>query len=254
MTTVAQSTPEQAVNAWVLPRTKLEGISAIDHLWNRLSGTYGGRWLKDFPDMDSIENWKTAWAEALHDDHVTPHEVADGLRACRRMFPDWPPAVGEFSRACRPALEPEVAFYTAVAGMAARHNGEQGTWPHPAIFWAAVDVGAHDLQHCPYTTMKARWERSLNEVLARGEWKPIPAIVKALPAPPATAQTRAQAEEQMRKIGATGIMNQSGRDPMRGWRRVLAETENPKGRRYSPGIVAMARNALRLGAGQGAQS
>jgi hypothetical protein len=49
-------------------------------------------------------------------------------------------------------------------------------------------------------------------------------------------------------------MNQSGRDPMRGWRRVLAETENPKGRRYSPGIVAMARNALRLGAGQGAQS
>jgi hypothetical protein len=162
--------------------------------------------------------------------------------------------VGEFIRACRPALEPEVAFYTAVAGMAARHNGEQGTWPHPAIFWAAVDVGAHDLQHCPYTTMKARWERSLNEVLARGEWKPIPAIVKALPAPPATAQTRAQAEEQMRKIGATGIMNQSGRDPMRGWRRVLAETENPKGKRYSPGIVAMARNALRLGAGQGAQS
>lgn len=58
----------------------------------------------------------------------------------------------------------------------------------------------------------------------------------------------------MRKIGATGIMNQSGRDPLRGWKRVISETENPKGKRYSPGIVAMARNALRLGAGQGAQA
>lgn len=252
MTTVAQSTPERS--RWAVPLAKLEGISLIDHLWNRLSGTYGGRWLKDFPDMQSIENWKAAWAEAFDEENLTPQDVAEGLRACRRMSPDWPPSVGEFIRACRPALESEVAFYTAVAGMAARHNGEPGNWPHPAIFWAAVEVGAHDLQHCPYTTMKARWERSLNEVLARGEWKPIPAIVKALPAPPVTAQTRAQAEEQMRKIGATGIMNQSGRDPLRGWRRVIAETENPKGKRFSPGIVAMARNALRLDAGHGAQS
>ncbi len=251
MTTVTQSTAERS--GWAVPLAKLEGISLIDHLWNRLSGTYGGRWLKDFPDMQSIENWKTAWAEALDDDRVTPQEVAEGLRTCRRMYPDWPPAVGEFIRACRPALEPEVAFYTAVAGMAARHNGEQGNWPHPAIFWAAVETGAHDLQHCSYVTMKARWERALNEVLARGEWKPVPTVVKALPAPPVTAAIRAQAEEQMRRIGASGIMNQSGRDPLRGWKRVIAEMENPKGKRYSPGVIAMARNALRHDAGLGAQ-
>ncbi len=252
MTTVAQSTPERS--AWAVPLVKLEGISLIDHLWNRLSGTYGGRWQKDFPDMLSIENWKTAWAEALDEDRVTLQEVAEGLRTCRRMYPDWPPAVGEFIRACRPALEPEVAFYTAVAGMASRHNGEQGMWPHPAIFWAAVETGAHDLQHCSYATMKARWERALNDVLARGEWKPVPAVVKALPTPPMTAASREQAEEQMRRIGASGIMNQSGRDPLRGWKRVIAETENPKGKRYSPGIVAMARNALRLGTDQGAEA
>ncbi|WP_183012812.1 replication protein P [Achromobacter sp. UMC46] len=252
MTTVAQSTANRSM--WAVPMAKLEGISLIDHLWNRLSGTYGGRWLKDFPDMQSIENWKAAWAEAFDEENLTPQDVAEGLRACRRMSPDWPPSVGEFIRACRPTLEPEVAFYTAVAGMAARHNGEPGTWPHPAIFWAAVEVGAHDLQHCPYTTMKARWERSLNEVLARGEWKPVPVIVKALPAPAITATSRAQAEEQMRKIGETGIMNQSGRDPMRGWKRIIAETEDPNGKRFSPGIVAMARNALRLDAGQGARS
>lgn len=252
MTTVARSTNERS--GWAVPLAKLEGISLIDHLWNRLSGTYGGRWLKDFPDMQSIENWKTAWAEALDEDRVTPQEVAEGLRTCRRMFPDWPPAVGEFIRACRPALQPEVAFYSAVAGMAARHNGEQGTWPHPAIFWAAVETGAHDLQHCSYATLKARWEKALNDVLARGEWKPVPAVVKALPAPPVTATSRSQAEEQMRKIGASGIMNQSGRDPLRGWKRVIAETEDPKGKRYSPGIVAMARNALRLGSDHGARA
>lgn len=100
--------------------------------------------------------------------------------------------------------------------------------------------------------MKARWDRTLNEVLARGEWKPVPIVAKALPAPPVTAASRAQAEEQMRKIGATGIMDQSGRDPLRGWKRIIAETQNPKGRRYSPGVVAMAHNALRLGAGLGA--
>jgi hypothetical protein len=102
--------------------------------------------------------------------------------------------------------------------------------------------------------MKARWERALNDVLARGEWKPVPAVVKALPAPPVTAVSRAQAEEQMRRIGASRIMDQSGRDPLRGWKRVIAESENPKGKRYSPGIVAMARNALRLGTDHGAQA
>ncbi|MFY2060169.1 replication protein P [Achromobacter xylosoxidans] len=252
MTTVAQSTANRSM--WAVPMAKLDGISLIDHLWNRLSGTYGGRWLKDFPDEQSIENWKQAWAEAFDEERLTPQDVAEGLRTCRRMSPDWPPSVGEFIRACRPDLEPEVAFHKAAAGMVARHNGEQGHWPHPAIFWAAVEVGAHDMQHCSYATMKARWERTLNEVLARGEWKPVPTIAKALAAPPVTAASRAQAEEQMRKIGATGIMDRTGRDPLRGWKRVIAETQNPKGRRYSPGVVAMAHNALRLGADQGAQA
>lgn len=252
MTTVAQSTANRSM--WAVPMAKLDGISLIDHLWNRLSGTYGGRWLKDFPDEQSIENWKQAWAEAFDEERLTPQDVAEGLRACRRMSPDWPPSVGEFIRACRPDLEPEVAFHKAAAGMVARHNGEQGYWSHPAIFWAAVEVGAHDMQHCSYATMKARWDRTLNEVLARGEWKPVPTIAKALPVPPVTAASRAQAEEQMRKIGATGIMDQSGRDPLRGWKRVIAETQNPKGRRYSPGVVAMAHNALRMGVDQGAQA
>lgn len=252
MTTVAQSTPERT--GWAVPLVKLEGISLIDHLWNRLSGTYGGRWLKDFPDMQSIENWKAAWAEALDDDRVTPQEVAEGLRTCRRMFPDWPPAVGEFIRACRPGLIPENAFHDAVAGMTARRRGEMGQWSHPAVYWAAVRVGSHDLLNCGYSVMQSRWERALSDELGRGAWEAIPVPAVALPAPGATHATPEQAAKALEEMGAGVILNQSGRDPLRGWKRVIAETENPKGKRYSPGIVAMARNALRLGADQGAKA
>lgn len=252
MTTVAQSTPERS--AWAVPLAKLEGISLIDHLWNRLSGTYGGRWLKDFPDMQSIENWKAAWAEAFDEEGLTPRDVAEGLRACRRMFPDWPPAVGEFIQACRPGLIPENAFHDAVAGMTARRRGEMGQWSHPAVCWAAVRVGSHDLLNCGYSVMQSRWERALSDELGRGEWAAIPAPAVALPAPGATHATPAEAAKALEAMGAGAILNQSGRDPLRGWKRVITETENPKGKRYSPGIIAMARNALRLGVDQGAQA
>ncbi len=252
MTTVAQSMSERSV--WSVPMAKLEGISLIDHLWNRLSGTYGGRWLKDFPDMQSIENWKAAWSEALDEERVTPQEVAEGLRTCRRKFPDWPPAVGEFIQACRPGLIPENAFYDAVEGMTARRRGEMGQWTHPAVYWAAVRVGSHDLLNCGYSVMQTRWERALSDELGRGEWAAIPAPAVALPAPGATHATPAEAAKALEAMGAGAILNESGRDPLRGWKRVIAETENPKGKRYSLGVVAMARNALRLAADQGAQA
>lgn len=252
MTTVARSTSEG--NGWLVPREKLDGITPIDHLWNRLSGTYGGRWLKDFPDMDSIENWKAAWAEALHEDRVTPHEVAEGLRACRRMFPDWPPAVGEFIQACRPGLIPENAFHDAVKGMTARQRGEIGEWSHPAVYWAATDVGRHDLLNCGYTVMKARWERALAAQLARSEWPPIPVPAPALPAPGTASATREDAEKALRAMGAGAILMESGRDPRRGAKRILAETGKKGGRQYSPTVIAMAKAAMDAYPDTGAQA
>ena len=252
MTTVAQSTPERS--GWAVPLAKLEGISLIDHLWNRLSGTYGGRWLKDFPDMQSIENWKAAWAEALDEERVTPQEVAEGLRTCRRKFPDWPPAVGEFIQACRPWMIPEVAYHDAVAGMQARKRGEMGNWAHPAVYWAAVDVGAHDLLNCGYSVLRVRWERAFADELAAGQWREIPAPSVALPAPGKTRATRQDAEEELRKIRGGGVLDQAGRDPLRGWKRVIEAAMNPKTCRYSPGVVQMARRALGMETEPGAQA
>ncbi len=242
MTTVAHLKDELSV--WATPLAKLEGISLIDHLWNRLSGTYGGRWLKDFPDMRSIENWKAAWAEGFDEEGLTPHDVAEGLRTCRRMSPDWPPSLGEFLRACRPGLVPENAFYDAVAGMAARRRGELGAWCHPAVYWSAVNVGSHDLLNCGYSVMKTRWERALAEELARGVWREIPTPSVALPAPGVTQATREEAAVALKKMGAGACLNEAGRDPRRGAKVILAESTREGGRRYSPTVLAMAKAAL----------
>ncbi|CUJ03681.1 Uncharacterised protein [Achromobacter aegrifaciens] len=138
--------------------------------------------------------------------------------------------------------------------MTARRRGEVGQWSHPAVYWAAVRVGSHDLLNCGYSVMQSRWERALSDELGRGEWAAIPVPAVALPPPGATHATPAEAAKALEATGVGAILNQSGRDPLRGWKRVIAETENPNGKRYSPGIVAMARNALRMGTDQGAQA
>ncbi|KAK50415.1 hypothetical protein L576_1725 [Bordetella bronchiseptica OSU054] len=103
--------------------------------------------------------------------------------------------------------------------------------------------------NCGYSVMRSRWERAFRDELARGQWGPVPMPAPALPAPGATRATPEEAAEAMAKMGAGGVLAQGGRDPRRGWRRVLAEMKDPKGRRYSPAIVAMARNALGISEG-----
>src|SRR5690606_12269730 len=100
---------------------------------------------------------------------ITPAEIKTGLVNCRRLF-DWPPSLTEFMRACRPGLDPETAFHEAVRGLICRQKGERGTWSHPAIYHAAVDVGQHDVLNCTYGAVKARWEKCLLAQLAKGEW------------------------------------------------------------------------------------
>lgn len=78
-------------NPWLLRHTKLEGISLMDHLYNRLNGIYPNKFRSNFRDKQAIEDWKQAWAEAFDEEGVSPNDVALGIKNCRRMF-DWPPA------------------------------------------------------------------------------------------------------------------------------------------------------------------
>lgn len=239
MLTHTRSTAE--VSPWLLPSAKLDGRTLMDHLWNRLDGMYPGKWRKEFPDAKSIESWQDAWAEAFTEDGITPHDVATGLKACRRLF-DWPPSLVEFTKACRPYLIPENAFHDAVRGLAARKRGEVGQWAHPAIYWATVRVGRHDMENCGYSVLKARWEAALVEELSRSSWADIPQPAPALPAPGKTELTRADVAPEVQKMVAA-VMRLKTRE--RGWAAdIIAEHERKGGRKATVTVLAMAKRAL----------
>ncbi|MCI2809371.1 replication protein P [Eoetvoesiella caeni] len=233
--TAPLSTCNQSV--WMQQNQAL-GMSLMDHLFNRLDGAYPRKWRADFQNEIAIANWKETWAEAFDEEDVTPTEIKTGLSNCRRMF-DWPPSLTEFLRACRPGMDPEIAFHEAVQGLICRRRGERGAWSHPAIYHASVDVGQHDVLNCTYGAVKVRWEKCLLAQLAKGAWAEIPEATIALPAPAKTEQSNAEAKAAMNRMGAGNILNKSGREHKRWAHKIL---DNPKGR--SPTVIAMAKAAL----------
>jgi hypothetical protein len=224
-------------NAWLVPHVKLEGISLMDHLFGRMNGMYPNKWRANFRDEQAIEDWKTAWAEAFDEDGITPHDVAAGIKNCRRMY-DWPPSLPEFMKACRPSLNPEIAFHEAIKGLTARRKGEMGEWSHPAIFYAAIEVGQYDMLNSAYSTMRARWEKALDEQMAKGQWDEISAPALALPEPRKTELSDVEAAKAMESMGAGGVLKEK-KDHKAWAKKILA---NPKG--YASIAVTMAKRAL----------
>jgi hypothetical protein len=154
------------------------GIASIDHLYNRMDGAYPHKWRANFPDVQSITNWRESWVEAFEEEALTFNEVKRGIRECRRLYA-WPPSISEFLIACRPVLEPMAAYQEAVSGLAERERGEPGVWSSLAVFWAAVSL-AYDLKMQTYGQIKARWESALTQQMAKGAWDPIPDIALGL--------------------------------------------------------------------------
>lgn len=225
---------------WLMPHQKLEGMSLMDHLFNRLNGTYPNKWRANFRDEQSIEDWRQAWAEAFDDEGVMPNDVALGIKNCRRMF-NWPPSLPEFLKACRPHLETDVAFFEAVRGLQARSAGKRGDWSHPAIFFASLAVGQYEMMNQSYQQLKARWEKAFGEQLALGQWPEIPPVVEALPAPARTEEGK----EQIRKVSGMANDALAGKDKdHKRWAKTILK--NPEA--YLPYSVGKAKAALGIGA------
>lgn len=221
---------------WLVPHQKLEGISLMAHLFNRLNGTYPNKWRMNFRDNQAIEDWEQAWAEAFDDEGITPQDVALGIKNCRHMY-EWPPSLPEFLRACRPHLEPDVSFFEAVREMAKRAKGETGDWSHPAIYYAAVMIGQYDLFNGNYQTLGNRWKAALSAQLSLGQWDDIPPVVTALAAPKRTENDK----QQVRQVTAMAndaitVKSRTSKD----WAKTILD--NPRGRTLA--IIRMAKNAL----------
>jgi hypothetical protein len=171
---------------------------------------YGKRYT-DLWAVTKPDAWKAYWSEQLAG--FTAAEIKRGMDALDGR--EWPPTLPEFKRLCRPPIDPQAAYYEALEGVQARERGERGEWSHPAIFWAAVKVGAHDLKGGGYGQIQKRWESALQAVQAAGGYAPIPDPALALPAPGKAALTREDEARLMAELGATGLLRRRS-DP-RGW-------------------------------------
>lgn len=168
---------------------------------------YGAKFGQQWQGLTPRE-LKDSWDMKLSG--LSESEVRAGLVAC--LSRDWPPTMPEFLRLCRPWMAPEVAYHEAVHGMSCRRRGELGQWSHPAIYWAAVATGTHDLLNGTYSTVKSRWERAFSDQIAKGQWAAVPEVRDALPAPGQTMATKQEAEAALKRMGADKVLSKSGMD------------------------------------------
>lgn len=213
---------EQSV--WFRPIPARGNKNMMEVLFGRLSGSYPNRWRANFQGENAIQEWEEAWAAAFDAECITPNDIALGIQNCNRMF-DWPPSLPEFLRACRPYLEANVAFFEAKRGVESRMKGEAGTWSHPAIFYAALDVGQSEIFNHGYPQLKTRWEKALSDQLSLGRWPEIPPVVEVLPAPARTEEGKAQARTVSEMAGKA--VASKGKDHKR-WAKLILENPEDK--------------------------
>lgn len=229
-----------------MPRTALKGISALDHLFNRLDGMYPGTWRKNFTTEQSILNWKAECEEVFAEEGVTLHQVAAGLRECRRLYPAWPPTVPQFANACNPPIDPVQAYHEALAGLEARAKGEVGVWSHPAIYWAASSL-SRSLTMQPVQAMKDRWAAALKAQLALGCWELIPPPRPQIEAPGKSQTSPEEAKRMLATLGAAGITKlANSKVDHKAWAKKIMERHARGDKSLRPFQLKNARQALGL--------
>ena len=190
------------VGVWLKKDNKFRGLSPIEYLFKKLAMLYPRRWEDQFKSNESMQDWAICWAEELAERGITFDEVKRGLARCIDLY-DWPPSFPEFLKACRPALDYEVAFYEVVEQMKLRADGND-RWSNPAIYWAAVKLGGD--MNTVYSNVKKRWQKALdeaNENIATGVLpKAVPARKLALPAPQKSKNMSPVALAELEKMKA----------------------------------------------------
>jgi len=187
------NTANLPTNVTSLPNRAALPDAWIAKLFSRFSAMYGRRFADLWGDSN-LADVKALWAEELA--VLSRDELAYGVSACKTR--DWPPNLPEFLKLCRPPIDFESAYIEAVEQMRRRETGDD-VWTSPAIYWAAVTIGAWDLRNATYGAIKARWSRVFQEEMEKGKWPAIPAKAIALPSP---GETSIDADEVARRMAA----------------------------------------------------
>ncbi len=162
--------------------------------------TFGKRFIDQWVGVEPSK-LQAHWATKLAG--LTAAELKRGVDALDSQT--FCPTLPEFLKLCRPPVDALAAYYEAVQNVAVRERGEMGKWSHPAIFWASVAIGAHDLKASTYSNIRDRWDRVLQAEISKGAWAAIPAPVLSLPAPTRRETDRAAAAKVL-----DGLKDMSG--------------------------------------------
>ena len=164
----------------------------IDRLWQRFMLMYGNKFADLWRGMD-VEAVKRAWGEDLHG--YSGDELRRGLEWCKTQ--DWPPTLPAFMSACRPVLDAKTEWAEACEQMRIRLEGRgNDRWTRPQVYWAAVSIGAYDLNNASWDSVSARWKAAL--AVAKSE--PIPEYRAALPSPGKHTVTREQSIDKIEAV------------------------------------------------------
>jgi hypothetical protein len=174
----------------------------VARIFERLTAQLGAK-VSDLYAGVPAENVQAEWANALAGFH--PSEIDRGLRACATR--PFAPTLGEFTRLCRPSLDPEVAFIEAAHCLMQRDLGEIGGWSHPAIYRAASKMNL-EVRAGIYREVRKRWEVTLMREFEEG-WSEIPVPLTRITAQPAPARPPSAKEReklaQMRELLTAGF-------------------------------------------------
>ena len=172
--------------------------SWVEKIFQRMVGYYGVKFADAWAGSDPAIV-KAIWAEELA--AYTVDEIRRGLDTLRQC--KWPPTLPEFLMLCRPRPD-----YQAAYAEACRLIGSFEGWSDCSVFWAAREVGYHDLKAMRYQDIAGRWRDAFDRAWANRrpipERAPVAGLVTASPteAPVSlTPEQRAALFERIKGIG-----------------------------------------------------
>ena len=172
----------------------------LKRVWERMSEIFGHRWTTGTGDKPTL-----MWTKAIAD--LSPEEIARGIDHCIKTPMEWPPTPGMFRNFCRPAIDYERAYLTAVEQLSRRRGELPQCWVVPdagiaakCLFWAASGM-ATDMLTTPFDRIRARWKAALDAAIAdESKLDDIPAMAPRISKlPTGTTGTGEQTLAELRK-------------------------------------------------------
>jgi hypothetical protein len=168
----------------------------VEKIFSVMSASYGTLFADRWRGMN-LGEVKAAWASKLAD--LTPAELKRGLNS----LGGFPPTLPEFALLCRPKPNPESAHAEAC-----RLIGRLDGWSDCSVFWAAREIGYHDLKAMPYRDIRGRWidalERAWLDRKPIPEAKPVAGRIAPDAGPKPQPMTEKQRQEMWERINAVG--------------------------------------------------